>query len=122
MSWKLNSSKAIYLQIIDEIKSRIVSGIYSPGDRLPSVRDLAKEAGVNPNTMQKSLSELERMGLVITNRTSGRHVTEDNSVLKSIQKDNMKLIVNTFYNNMISLGFSSQEILDIIQSKINEEK
>lgn len=72
MAWNLNSDRPIYAQILEIIQMRIVSGIYRPGERIPSVRELAAEAGVNPNTMQKALSELERSGLVIAVRTSGR--------------------------------------------------
>ena len=72
MPWELDNDRPIYLQLMERIQQDIVSGIYKPGDRLPSVRDLAVEAAVNPNTMQKALSELERSGLVYSQRTSGR--------------------------------------------------
>ena len=77
MPWKLDSNLPIYTQIIEHIQLDIISGLYQPGDRLPSVRDLAAEASVNPNTMQKALSELERSGLLHSQRTSGRFITED---------------------------------------------
>ena len=70
MPWELDNDRPIYLQLMERIQQDIVSGIYKPGDRLPSVRDLAVEAAVNPNTMQKALSELERSGLVYSQRTS----------------------------------------------------
>ena len=73
MPWELDNDRPIYLQLMERIQQDIVSGIYKPGDRLPSVRDLAVEAAVNPNTMQKALSELERSGLVYSQRTSGRY-------------------------------------------------
>ena len=82
MSWNLSSERPIYAQIMERITLDIVSGIYLPGARLPSVRDLAQDAGVNPNTMQKALSELERTGLVISQRTSGRFITEDLTMVK----------------------------------------
>lgn len=85
MSWNLSSERPIYAQIMERITLDIVSGIYLPGARLPSVRDLAQDAGVNPNTMQKALSELERTGLVISQRTSGRFITED---LTMVEKRN----------------------------------
>ena len=77
MAWKLDNDRPIYAQIVEKIKLRIISGFYQPGSKLPSVRDLALEAGVNPNTMQKAFAELENSGLLITMRTSGRMVTED---------------------------------------------
>ena len=77
MAWKFNDNAPIYLQIVNTLKRNIASGAYPPGSRLPSVRDLALEAGVNPNTMQRALSELERSGLVNSQRTAGRFITED---------------------------------------------
>ena len=76
MAWNLNSDRPIYAQILEVIQLRIIAGQYKSGDKIPSVRELAAEAGVNPNTMQKALSELERSGLVMAQRTSGRIVTE----------------------------------------------
>ena len=69
MPWELDNDRPIYLQLMERIQQDIISGIYKPGDRLPSVRDLAVEAAVNPNTMQKALSELERSGLVSVSYT-----------------------------------------------------
>ena len=77
MNWQFSNDAPIYAQLIRQIRAGIVSGAFSPGERLPSVRDLAMEAGVNPNTMQRALTELERDGLVYSQRTSGRYVTED---------------------------------------------
>ena len=77
MEWNFKSGIPIYTQIIDEMTMRIASGYYGPGDKLPSVRDLAMDAGVNPNTMQRALAELERRGLVFSERTSGRFVTKE---------------------------------------------
>ena len=76
MPWDLDDDRPIYLQLMERIQQDIISGIYKPGDKIPSVRDLALDAAVNPNTMQKALSELERSGLVYSQRTSGRFITE----------------------------------------------
>ncbi len=100
---------------MDEVKARIVSGTYSPGDKLPSVRELAVEAGVNPNTMQKAMSELERTGLVISNRTQGRFVTEDEKVLKSIRKDNLETVLNDFFKTMENLGYTREDVKKIVK-------
>ena len=86
MAWNLDSDMPIYAQILERIQRQIVSGEYAPGTKIPSVRELAAQAGVNPNTMQKALSELERSGLVVTMRTSGRVVTEDMEMIKQIRK------------------------------------
>ena len=77
MAWELDSDRPIYAQLVERIQTEIVSGYYPPGGKLPSVRELASVAAVNPNTMQKAFAELERSGLIVTQRTNGRTVTED---------------------------------------------
>ena len=77
MVWKFNDEQPIYQQIISQIKERIVAGEWKAGSKLKSVRELALEAGVNPNTMQKALAELEREGLVYSQRTAGRFVSDN---------------------------------------------
>ena len=86
MPWELSNDRPIYLQLMERIQMDIVSGKYHAGDKLPSVRDLAIEAAVNPNTMQKALSELERVGLVYSQRTSGRFITEDATMIKELKQ------------------------------------
>ena len=85
MAWNLDSDRPIYAQLLERIQLQIVSGTYGPGDKLPSVRELAAEASVNPNTMQKAFAELERSGLIVTKRTSGRFVTEDKDMITQIR-------------------------------------
>ena len=82
MAWELRNDRPIYVQIVERIQMQIISGVYKPGDKLPSVRELAMEAGVNPNTMQKAFGELERKELIVTIRTSGRVVTEDDAMIE----------------------------------------
>lgn len=121
MAWNLNSDRPIYAQILEVIQLRIISGRYRPGEKIPSVRDLAAEAGVNPNTMQKALSELERNGLVVTQRTSGRTVTED---MEMIQKTRSKLAreqVSEFIDKMKELGFSKKEIVELLEKMEGED-
>ena len=84
MNWELKSDRPIYTQLLEELKRRIVSGYYQPGDRLLPVRELAQEAKVNPNTMQKALSELERENLVFAVRTTGRYITEAETLIEEI--------------------------------------
>ena len=84
MNWNLSGDKPIWMQLHEQLTQRIATGIYPKGSRMPAVRELAAEAGVNPNTMQRALAQLETDGLVITNRTSGRTVTEDGAVLSQI--------------------------------------
>ena len=118
MSWNLNSDRPIFLQIVERIQTDIISGKYKPGDKLPSVRDLASEASVNPNTMQKAFSELERTGLVYTQRTAGRFITEDTELIDGLKKDFAKEKITEFIDLMQKLGFSKEEILALIQNTI----
>ena len=120
MAWLLDSDRPIYTQIVEKIQMQIVSGYYSPGDRLPSVRDLAAEASVNPNTMQKAFAELERNGLIITQRTSGRTVTEDIQMIKGIQLELAKESIREFFEKMKELGYDKQEIIALIESATKE--
>lgn len=122
VTWDLKSDRPIYLQLIEQIEIRIFSGVYPPGSKLPSVRELAQEAAVNPNTMQKALSTLEEDGLVYTNRTSGRFITEDeNMILQARQKLAQEQIAE-FVERMKSLGFDKAETLKIISTMLEEAK
>ena len=116
MAWDLNSERPIYAQIIEKVMFDIVSGHYKPGEKLPSVRDLASEASVNPNTMQKALSELENSGLVYSQRTSGRFITEDNSMIQNAQKELAKAEITQFMQKMDNLGLTREETIALIQS------
>lgn len=120
MTWNLKSDRPIYLQLLEHIELRIISGKYSPGDKLPSVRDLAEEASVNPNTMQKALAELERSGLVYTQRTTGRFITEDNEMIENLKKTFAKDEIFDFFKKMKQLGFSLTETIDLVQSLSKE--
>ena len=121
MPWDLDNERPIYLQLMERIQQDIVSGVYKPGDKIPSVRDLALDAAVNPNTMQKALSELERSGLVYSQRTSGRLITEDVEMLKELKRNLATEHVRDFFQKMRQLGFSVEETLKIIQDTIKGE-
>ena len=113
MKWYIDSDRPIYKQLVEQIELRIVSGIYSPGDKLASVRDLASDAGVNPNTMQKALAELERENLVFAQRTSGRYITEDKKVIEEVKKALALTEIDRFFDRMKQLGFGKEEILTL---------
>ena len=121
MPWDLDNERPIYLQLMDRIQQDIVAGTYKPGDKIPSVRDLALEAAVNPNTMQKALSELERSGLVYSQRTSGRFITEDTEMLKKLKRRLAEEHIQVFFQKMRNLGFSDEETLNMIQETIKGE-
>lgn len=114
MPWNLNSDRPIFMQIIEIMQFDIVSGKYGPGDKLPSVRDLALEAAVNPNTMQKALSELERSGLVYSQRTSGRFITEDTAMIEELKARLAREKIKEFLDGMEKLGFEKEEAVTLI--------
>ena len=118
MPWNLDDSRPIYLQLMERIQHDIISGVYQPGDKLPSVRDLALDAAVNPNTMQKALSELERSGLVYSHRTSGRFITDDSTLLKKIKTDLAQEYISTFLSQMRRLGLNDSETLEMIKETL----
>ena len=111
MQWELNTDKPVYLQLVEHIQAEIISGNYKPGDKLPSVRDLANEARVNPNTMQRAMTELERDGLVYTNRTSGRFITSDETLIKELKENYLTTIIGEFIDRMKQLGIEKDEII-----------
>ena len=122
MQWQFSHDAPIYTQLIQQVKVGIVTGAFPPGERLPSVRDMATEAGVNPNTMQRALAELERDGLVYSQRTAGRFVTEDNTMINTAKRSLAERHVKTFLEAMLRLGFQKDEIIDLISKELGEEE
>ena len=120
MGWSFNDNTPIYLQIISGLQREIASGAYPPGSRLPSVRELALDAGVNPNTMQRAMAELERQGLVNSQRTAGRFVTEDTAALSALRRSMSDTIIANFFRNMHGLGLAQNEILSLVEDWIRE--
>jgi len=121
MPWNLNSSRPIFIQLIEIIQIDIISGKYAPGGKLPSVRDLAAEAAVNPNTMQKALSELERSGLVFSQRTSGRFITEDTKMIEELKSRLAKEKIEEFLENMQQLGYQKEETVALMTDILKGE-
>lgn len=113
--WALTSDRPIYLQLMEQLQLSIVSGLYRPGDKLPSVRELAQEAEVNPNTMQKALSELERSGLIYAQRTNGRFITEDAVMIKEAREQLAQEQIREFLQKMKSFGYDAEEIISLIR-------
>ncbi len=117
MSWSLDSDRPIFQQIVEHIQMQILSGKYAPGDKVPSVRDLAMEAAVNPNTMQKALSELERKGLVYTQRTSGRFITEDQEMIGRLKEEKANEAIETFFRCMEQIGYGKREVAAVLSRR-----
>ena len=121
MKWSFANDLPIYTQLIDQIKVGIVTGAFPPGERLPSVRDLATEAGVNPNTMQRALAQLENEGLVYSQRTAGRFVTEDETRIGETKRDLAQRHVARFMEAMRSLAISREETLSLLEAEFGKE-
>ena len=117
MEWTIRNDLPIYSQLVDQIKLAIVAGVFAPGERLVSVRDMAADAGVNPNTLQRALQELERQGLVFSQRTAGRFVTEDTQVIESCRLALARGQVRTFCEAMRRLGYDRAELAALIQEE-----
>ena len=121
MPWELVPNRPIYLQLMEQLKIKIITGQYPAGAKIPSVRDLAMETGVNPNTMQRALTELERENLLYSQRTNGRFVTEDKTMIKQLQQELAQQQIKEFITNMKTIGFQKQEILDLLSNLLKEE-
>ena len=122
MKWQIDSDRPVYKQLIEQTEQAIVSGIFSPGERLPSVRDLAAEAGVNPNTMQRALAEMERSGILYSQRTSGRFITDDEEMIDKLRYQKAEEDARTFFDNMKKLGLSADEIARLLRAIFEEDK
>lgn len=118
MPWEISSERSVYLQLVDIIKQKIMSGEYQPGQRMASVRELAADAAVNPNTMQRALAELERQGLLYTQRTSGRFVSEDGGLIDGLRLSGAEQKAKEFYLEMIQMGLSAEEVRRLVNQAI----
>lgn len=115
MPWEFDRDRPIYAQLVDRLSRDIVAGVLLPGSKLDSVRELAASAGVNPNTMQKALAELEQQGLVFTQRTTGRYVTEDTEKLASLKKQLAVEQITHFFCRMDALGYQKGACLALME-------
>ena len=120
MAWNLQSDRPIYAQLVDQIQRMIVTGIFPAGSRLPSVRELAAEAAVNPDTMQGALVKLEEDGLLYTQRTSGRYVTEETERIMEVKRALAEELIRQFVENMNRLGYTREQSVELLKKE--EEK
>lgn len=121
MAWQFDSGRPIYTQLLEQIRFLIISGLYPAGSKLPSVRDLAAESSVNPNTMQRALTELERSGLIYSQRTAGRFVTEDEKLIKQMKESIGQEKILIFFHEMEQLGYEADEIIDLIHKIVSSD-
>lgn len=119
MSWIFSKDRPIYLQLMEQIKLQILSGTYPCGEPLPSVRELATQAAVNPNTMQKALSSLEQEGLLVGSRTSSRSVTSDETLIRTMREEIADGIINDCHDALLQLGFTEKECIAFMKDRQN---
>ena len=117
MEWRLDDNRPIWLQLQEQLTRKMLSGGYHVGEKLPSVRDLAAEAGVNPNTMQRALTALDAAGLTATNRTMGRTVTEDTMILEGMRATLAQDIIRQFYDSAAELGYTKEQALELLKRR-----
>ncbi|MCQ2550716.1 MAG: GntR family transcriptional regulator [Clostridia bacterium] len=122
MSWKFTSELPVYVQIERHIKCDIINGVYKVEEQIPSVRQLAVEAGVNPNTVQRALAELETAGILESRRTSGRFVTQDEKILKKMKDEEAKEVIDTMIAGAKRLQLSKEEILKLVKESEGWDK
>ena len=115
MAWVLDGDRPIYAQLVERLQIDIISGVYPPGGKLPSVREFAAMAAVNPNTMQKAFSELEKSGLIITQRTNGRIVTEDERLIEESKRELAKRHALDFFSGMEGLGYTKAQAVSFLR-------
>ncbi len=121
MAWEFSNDKPIYVQVSDQIVSGILTGAYKMGEKLPSVREFALMAAVNPNTVQRALSELESVGLIETQRNTGKYVTQEGSVISMARNKRGELLAVEFLKNMAALGYTSEETIRLLEQAGKEE-
>lgn len=120
MSWSFSNERPIFQQLVDIIILKILSGEYQPGFKLDTVRDLAVTAGVNPNTMQRALSEIENTGIIYTKRGDGRYVTEDTEKIAEVRNSYVADKTQQFVESVKALGLSVTEISDAVKNVLNK--
>ena len=121
MEWSFTDDRPIWQQIIDQLTLRILKGEYPPGERLPGVRELAAQAGVNPNTMQRAMAQLEADGLAVGGRTAGRTVTEDRDVIRAVREARARAAVTACLELLAELGYSREQALAFMKEELEHE-
>jgi len=122
MQFEFDNNIPIYIQLVEQLKIYIISGKIKPGERLPSVRELALQTKVNPNTMQKALVELEELSLVYTERTNGKYVTKDEELINKYKKEYADELSTKYFFNMESIGFNKEETIKYLTVMEGDKK
>ena len=122
MNWKFAGDRPVYQQIMENIRGSILRGELPPGGKIPSVRDLAAQAQVNPNTMQRALTELEREGLLVSGGTTGRTVTQDQAVLSSLREDTLAELARECAERFAVFGIRPAQAAELLKKLDNKEE
>lgn len=122
MDWTIENDRPIWLQLYEQLTLRIVTGQYPMGSKMPTVRELAAEAGVNPNTMQRALAYLEEQGLATSNRTAGRIVTDDREKIQEVRMELARTCMDAYLQGMKVLGFTEDEARALLTEGESEWK
>ena len=117
MEWQIAAGRPVYIQLVEQLERAVVTGVYPPGERVPAVRDLAAQAQVNPNTMQRALAEMESRGLLVTQRTTGRTVTSDTAMIAKTRQALAASLAQDFLAQAKALGLTREEILALLQQE-----
>ena len=120
MEWSIRAHRPVYLHLLEQLEAAVASGVYAPGERLPGVRELAAQAGVNPNTMQRALAELEARGLVRTQRTAGRTVTDDAQAIAAARRALAERHARDYLASARALGLDDNEAAALLAAVIQE--
>ena len=118
MIWNIAPDRPVYVQLVEQLELAIVAGEYRAGDRVPSVRELAADAAVNPNTMQRALQALEARGLVNTQRTAGRTITEDRQKIETLRTEKAQKQAEAFLEMMHTLGYTRRQALELLAETV----
>lgn len=121
MKWDIVPDRPVYVQLVEQLEQALASGVYNAGEHLPSVRELAASAAVNPNTMQRALQELETRGLVAAQRTAGRTITQDAQRIAQLRARLARTQAAAFLAAMKSLGYTRQETLALLEAQAQED-
>ena len=122
MNWNITAGRPVYVQLIEQLELALVAGEFPPGSRIPPVRELAADAGVNPNTMQRALQDLESRGLLQAQRTAGRTVTANDTVLQALRRKRAATMALDFLQQMHALGMTAAEFETLLRETETSEK
>lgn len=121
MDWEITGGRPVYVQLVEQLELALVNGTFAPGSKIPPVRELAADAGVNPNTMQRALQELEGRGLLQAQRTAGRTVTADRQALRELRHKRAALVASEFLHQMRALGLDRAETEELLRQTAEKE-